>query len=470
MRAVTQGERARERTNAYISSEQQRADASAPAIPWPTLDPDASHGIAGEYVNAIKNDTEADPAALLVQFLVNFGALVGRNADGNGPHVRVEGSRHYANLFALLVGETSKGRKGTSLARARAPFNLIEDGPGPVTGLTSGEGLKYHVRDDSENRNGERVPGVADKRLLVVESEFAQVLATASRPGVTLSPTIREAWDSGNLKTLTRNDPITATNAHVSIIAHITAEELHALLSDADRANGFANRFLFICTRRARRLPFGGAGTPDSVIAKYAERIAKAAATARTRGVMEMDERAREVWAETYEALSEGNDGLLGMVTARAEAQVLRLSLVYALLDSSPVIREVHLCAALAMWAYAEDSARYVFRQMTGAPIADKILAALRGAGEAGFTITEIHAVLGRNEPAENVKKALDLLDHKGLAIGDRQATGRGRPTERWWARATNKRINELDGQAEGRPNYFVNSSIRAPRSPMREP
>jgi hypothetical protein len=55
---------------------------------WPQPpEPTAFSGLAGEVVRAIENDTEGEPAALLVQLLVAFGNLVGR-----GPHWRVGGT------------------------------------------------------------------------------------------------------------------------------------------------------------------------------------------------------------------------------------------------------------------------------------------------------------------------------------------------------------------------------------------
>ena len=56
------------------------------------------------------------------------------------------------------------------------------------------------------------------------------------RDGNTLSVVIREAWDTGGLHTLTKNDPITATDAHISIIGHITIEELLRHLDETEQA------------------------------------------------------------------------------------------------------------------------------------------------------------------------------------------------------------------------------------------
>jgi len=50
-------------------------------------------------------------------------------------------------------------------------------------------------------------------------------LKQTERQGNTLSAVLRQAWESGNLRTLTKNSPTRATDAHVSIIGHITADE-----------------------------------------------------------------------------------------------------------------------------------------------------------------------------------------------------------------------------------------------------
>jgi hypothetical protein len=79
-------------------------------IDWPTpVDHAALHGPAGEFVVLTEPHTESDPMALLAQFLVWFGTAIGRTA-----HYAVEASRHFGNEFVVLVGPSSKGRKGSS--------------------------------------------------------------------------------------------------------------------------------------------------------------------------------------------------------------------------------------------------------------------------------------------------------------------------------------------------------------------
>src|SRR5262249_31932990 len=137
----------------------------------------------------------------------------------------------------------------------------------------SGEGLIWVVRDPIEEKKEIKVKGrhtgdyetvvvdfgIADKRLFVIEAEFANVLKVMAREGNTLSPVIRSAWDSGNLRTITKNSPAMATDAHISIIGHITRAELARLLTQTESANGFGNRFLWPAVKRSKYLPEGGA-------------------------------------------------------------------------------------------------------------------------------------------------------------------------------------------------------------------
>lgn len=407
---------------------------------WPAaLKLEAFHGIPGEWVRTAEPHTEADPAALLVQFLLAFGSLIGR-----APHYRAESDRHFTNLFAVIVGQTSKGRKGTSWGQVKAVLRDVDEAWAAtrlLSGLASGEGLIWAVRNEIKgfvkNTNGREPeeqtidPGEADKRLLVMESEFSRVLQTAERQGNTLSAVLRDSWDTGELCTMTKNSPARATGAHISILGHITRDELRRLLTETAAANGFANRFLWVCSKRSKCLPDGGA-LDQAGLSDLSRRLREAATFARTIGRMERDSAARAIWHEVYPELSEGKPGLFGAVTSRAEAQVLRLSCLYALLDRSPMVRAEHLMAALAVWEYCEDSARFVFGGALGDPAADEILRALRLHPE-GMTRTEIREHFGRNKPSGEIGRALGTLQEYGRARMVREQAEQGRPAERWY-------------------------------------
>jgi hypothetical protein len=408
---------------------------SPPEKSWPDpLATEALHGLAGEIVRTIEPHTEADPSAILIQFLAAFGSIVG--AD---PHYRVEADEHTGRLFALMVGDTAKGRKGTSWGHVKRLFEHIDDAwvqDRVMGGLSSGEGLIYAVRDEvSRTEKGGQVvtdPGATDKRLLVVESEFASCLRVMARDGNTLSAIIRQAWDNGNLRVLTKNNPIAAASAHIGIIGHITADELRRYLDRTEAGNGFANRFLFVCVKRSKCLPHGGSLTDDAVRG-LARKVATAIGFVRTAGRIEMDSGSQRIWEAVYPRLSEGLPGLLGAVTSRAEAHTIRLALLYALLDRSPEIRTVHLKAALAVWDYAAESARYIFGSALGDPLADEILRALRTTPD-GLTRTDISGLFSRKKDAAAIGAALEVLRRSGQADVTEQETG-GRPVEIWRAR-----------------------------------
>ena len=395
---------------------------SSPAQPeWPKPPNEAAYqGLAGEFVKLVEPHTEADPAALLVQFLIGFG-----NLCGAASYRFAGGVAHHLNEYGVIVGDTSRARKGTSWAEVE---RFLEKADGDWTkhcvtsGLSTGEGLIWHVRDPQETdgrgngeaaerngRNGHALEaGVMDKRLMVQAGEFAAVLKVATRDGSTLSPVLREAWDGKVLRTLSKNNPATATGAHVSITAHITHEELARGLDSTEIANGFANRFVWVCARRSKLLPWGGS-VQDNRLDSLATAVRRAAENARKPREFTFNEEAKQRWEQCYEQLTDARPGLLGAIVGRSEAHVLHFACTYAALDSSHVITVEHLNAALALWEYCERSARHIFGNRLGNPDADTILEALREKRE-GFTRTDIRNLFSRNMAGERIDRARDAL------------------------------------------------------------
>ncbi len=394
---------------------------------WPVLRPEALHGLAGQVTRLISPHTEADDAAILFQTLAAFGVAVGRT-----PHYLVESDRHHANLFLAIVGNTAKGRKGTSWGRVKRLMETVDPTLSErlESGLSSGEGLMWAVRDGSEDHDAAQ-----DKRLLVVEAELSSPLKVMAREGNTLSATVRNAWDTGTLRSLTKNSPAKATNAHVGIIGHITKTELLRHLDATEFANGFANRFLYVCVRRSKVLPFGG-NLDDEALTGLGRELSRVLSTVKSFERVTMSAETRKSWAEIYSELSDAKPGLFGALIARSEAQVLRLALLYALLDTSRTIELPHLEAALACWDYCEASARYLFGESLGDAVADTILGALANS-QGGMTRTEISALFSRNAKAAQIDRALSSLKDANLAapVSKPNPAG-GRPSEVWRVRS----------------------------------
>jgi hypothetical protein len=393
-----------------------------PSIPtWPDpLGEDAFHGVAGELVRLIEPHTEADPAALLLQFLIGFGSLIGR-----GPYMMGDGARHHTNEYVVLVGPTAKGRKGTSWARI-APFLRAVDehwiDNRLIYGIGSGEALVDMAAEP-------------DHRVLLHEGEFARLLAIVNREATTISQNLRTGWDNGILEIRTRQNKQKTMGAHLSLIGHITSDELLRRLSDTEVGNGFANRFLFACVQRSQLLPHGGGPTPN--VTPITQKLKNATYKARQLGDTDVkwDQEAYDLWGQggVYKELTQGLPGLLGAVTGRAEPHVMRLALLYALLDSAAAVRREHLRAALEVWRYCFDSAKFIWGDALGDPDADRALQAIRDAGADGLSRWDLVRVFSGHKAGTELNRVIRVLTERGL-IRTVTTETQGRPETRYFA------------------------------------
>ena len=393
-----------------------------PAPEHPILGDAALHGLAGLAVRTLAPHTEAHPAAILLQLLAAFGNIV-----GPGPHCMVDATRHGLNLFVVLVGESSKARKGSSWSQIARLFSEL-DHPWVATRVTTARltaaGLVYALHDQQP---------ATDRRLLALSEEFASVLHTMGRAKGHLSPLLRCAWDTGHLRTLDRHHPLQATGTHISLIAHITERELAQSLHPTEAHNGFANRCLWTCVQRSQCLPEGGSlgGHELSAVARQLRGALDWAGTA-TEIRFTRDEAARQLWHECYPVLSQARPDLYGAATSRAEAQVLRLSAIYAALDCSSIIGLPHLQAALAVWDYCSASASLLFGTCTGDPTADRIREALDASPD-GLSRKQISELFHGHLSSNRIDAALERLMSLG-AIDHHSEPGRGRSTTLWSA------------------------------------
>jgi hypothetical protein len=403
------------------AGERQRGGVVSTSVPC--LHPDAFHGLIGAITHTIAPETEADLAAVLISLLAAVGSAV-----GPGPCAQAGADRHAANTFALLVGPTT-ARKGASESivmwlMERAVPTWVQSCA--TYGLGTGEGLAERLQDGryEEGPDGKPmfVSGTTDKRLMAVEREFASVLKKGRREGNTLSDMLRNAFDGKPLEVVNRKkNSLKATGHHVSIIGHITAEELAENLKGSEVANGFLNRFLLVAVSRSKKLPSGGnIAVLEPFVRPLQAAIARAGGDQTSVAVkprhLKRTPEAERLWAEWYCTHSE-HDGLVGKVTARAEAHALRLSLIYALVDGATAIGVEHLRAALAVWNYCEASAVALFGKMNGGGttiLSSKLLQAIRI--KPGILRSELWDVVGHKLKAEELTASLNSLEITGQA------------------------------------------------------
>ena len=366
----------------------------------PPIDQAAYYGLAGDYVRLLSPQTEADPVALLTNFLVTSGSMFGRES-----HAIADGRMHYPSEFLILVGHTGKSRKGTSAAHTLKIANQVRENFSKdcvLSGLSSGEGLVKGVSDGKK---------LGLYQFLGFLPEFGGLLTVARREGNNISAILRQSWDCDPLRVLTKQDPLNVSDYCLAIIGHITPPELLNGLSSTDMVNGLANRFLFVKVRRSQFLPEGGQDVDTSQIVK---RLHSALQSAQNRGRLGRDDAAKELWAEAYPQLAEPPAGLKGELCARGDAHTLRLSLIYALLDGAGQIQLPHLQAALAVWRYCEASVASIFAARLGDTEADKIL---RAVASGPRTLTEMHKVFGNHQSSEWLLAKLAALVKAGHLV-----------------------------------------------------
>jgi len=367
-------------------------------------------GLMGDIVNTIHPHTESSREAIVYSLVAALGCLVGREC-----YALASGSRHGSNDFVVLVGKTGSGRKGSSWPHIRRMLMEVASDEWIKNniqgGVSSGEGLITPIEDTVYDSKGAVVEeGKKDKRLLLLETEFATAFQVMSRVGNTLSPKIRQAWDDGNLSTLTKK-PRIATNAYIAFLCHITPEELNMYMNDVTSANGFGNRFLYAHVHRDKELPDGG-GLPDC--GNIPTRLLKVFEHSKVEREMKRTKEASELWRGVYHTLSESASGFVGALSGRAEAHALRLQVLYAVLDRSDQIDVQHVMAALELVRYSEDSVRYIFGNKTGNKDSDRILERLTSDGFMTRTLISSE-IFQRNLSAERINKALALLMDNNL-------------------------------------------------------
>lgn len=392
----------------------------------PRPDPACLYGLIGDIARAAGATTEASPYAAALNALAYLGCCLGR-----GPYLPVGNTYHHARLFGMHVGRSGRGRKGDAVSLLhRVDMALREAHPDLAPqvhrgGLSSREGLAYLIHDGFREGKSEVEP-IHDKRLWVIESEFANVLHQTKRDGNTLSAALRDCWDGVGIKPATKSNRISASHPHVSMSAAVTTTELLSLIEQRELSNGFANRFLVIFSERTKLEPFPKS-TPQADVDALAGRVADVLRFAqadrwadRDHLRVSMSPEAAEVYGRLYLGeLNRHDYGPLvtGLLERRAPT-LLRIAMIFALTDCAQIIGIEHIEAALAWIRYWTDSVRFIFSsaaqeqgQREVADAATKIVAYLAANGRQPRTKINVECFHGKLS-RDKLDAALDELLH----------------------------------------------------------
>ncbi|AWW40782.1 DUF3987 domain-containing protein [Streptomyces cadmiisoli] len=387
-------------------------------------------GLLGRTVQTLRPGTEADPVGVLGSLLVGFSALV-------GPQARVKISaldNHPALVWALLLGRTADGRKGSATSAAKAVLRLTDEQfyrQSTVSGISSGEGLIKEVEDPTAEDlellqsvtalTGEPLvvdpDDIGDQRRFVIETEYANLMNRSAKSG-SLSAVLRQAWDGDDLKTRTKKGSMTATRPHIAVLGHISPGEFRDMMRAKELAGGTYNRYLILHVHQAQLLPDGG-DVDMKELKVCASALAENAALVRDQGdtLITRTKDAGEYWSDyLYAAINNENpeDETLAQFTARRAPYTLRLAALYAMADGRKQIGVRDLKAANALFRYSMESTEHTLKQSYSraeVPAATNPLArALFQAGDDGLSVTEIREIVGKGKPRPEIDVMLEEL------------------------------------------------------------
>ncbi|MDD5272599.1 MAG: DUF3987 domain-containing protein [Methylovulum sp.] len=399
------------------------------------------YGFVGELARIGVQGKGLNRVAVSAAFLSFLGANIGRDT-----FLMVGDTVHHPRLFTLHIGRSGQGGKGDSQQlthRIRKRIELTHSGllgQSHSGGLSSREGLAGLIHDGhGENK------AIDDKRLWVIESEFANVLHQGRRDGNTLSTALRDAWDGSDIKPATKKFTAVSSAPHIGIHANITPSELKGLSSSRDIHNGFFNRFLMVFSENVAHVAFPSP-TPESAVDDLAAqaadiiRYAKGGYPASSNGLqMHMSEAVMKYYDAIFPSLKKPFDSdIISTLLERRAPYVLRLAMLFALTNKTHVIEPKHLQAGLAWVNYAINTVRYVFADQAVSPQArenrahaDKILAFLGKHPEGAGLRELINDCFKKNLSTERIQKALGCLlaeNPPPIEQIDTETGARGRP------------------------------------------
>jgi len=355
-------------------AEPGEAGAQSPLAP-PRMANEGFVPLLQAIVDAACASSEAHPVAVAANVIAFFSAMVGR-----GIFQRIGDAAIHCRPFLLIVGKSGKARKGTAEHTVREIFKRAdvllrkhyanEDKLRVhAGGLATGEGVAWAIRDprdpDDQGKGGDL--GIHDKRLLVIESEFDNLLSQLRRENNTLSATVRNLFDGRDLEPLTKTSQTRATRPHVCIIGHITGHELREKSTENDAANGLMNRFMLLYVYRPKLVALPEP-TPERKLDQLAERITDAVIAAADDDLHAnnnreaiLEEEARALWIKSYPHLTRDRDGKGGSLLARSEVYARMLAMVFASMAGRLNIEPRDLTAAIAWVEYWHASVTFTF-------------------------------------------------------------------------------------------------------------
>ena len=322
-------------------------------------------------------------------------------------YIAEEATHRHPNLFLALAGGTGSG-KGTSYRWTDWVMRALDaqwSDERVTTAVGSGEGLLAKITDPvvTLNAKGEEVVAIEGSPRQTCAVPRGRVGLSVQQDGLSREPGEDDYEGLGfrRLETTTKKEAMTCNEPHVSIIGHITPDELTSRCVDARLIdNGFSNRWLY-CVIKPTQVKFDSI-TPEQIDGLTAVRdelvgqLQRFSLTGADEFVFTPD--AHDAYMQTARYLYDNpHTGAMEKQDARSRPLMFKLSIIYAAMDGSNKVELHHFLAARSFWAYCSRSARSFFGQKSGNENVDRFMEMWRFQGYEPLTITEISDMFQRN-------------------------------------------------------------------------
>ncbi len=411
-----------EKSNGYTN------EIAAAPMDWPVLHPDSMPGLLGELVNEVCECTEADPATVLIPFLVRFAA------HNNKPFFQMGYEQHRTAVNAAVVSDGLRSGYVIVDKILDDLFAGVGDAPKFMPGpIGSGKDLLSQILDEQLNKESddddfEPHQPKGGKRLLVHDKHFALTLERAKKKDSAISYTLKKLFDnySAKLPIHSNENSVQATNAHVNILSYISRADITPLLPFFQGPADFADRFVWALVKRQQRQPLPTC-MPEKRMKYFKKKVAELIKSARKLDEVTMTNTAKTLWAKEYPALTMELSGAAGSVLAYSEVHAIRHALNYSVIagHKKSFIYSDDVIASLALMNFSRESALMLFNGCQRDIIQTKILGALLNAHNNAMSLTEIsNDVFKHNLSSEDIGKALDSLEASKLLQISKNYTG----------------------------------------------
>ena len=330
----------------------------------PELPDDGKYGFVGKLMDTLSKGTEAIPAFIGAEFLSLLSVSIHR---GN-IYTSFAASKTVPRVNSLQIAKTGEGKgfSSSQMSALKEKVSAIDKEllpPEHLGGVSTTEGIVNEIRDDIEDANGEIIKGVQDKRLFILEEEFANVFKKVRKNDSTLSATIRTLFDGKKLEPLIKYNKIGCERPHVVFLGHMTPEELSCEIKSVDIANGFMNRFPIFRGMKQPDIPFPEVTTEKELneLATSFVEILKWCNSKEQK--LEYSTCYKNLWEKEYSRLRNlgAEETLERSLMTRAAHYASMYAMLFAVTDKVKVVTSEHLKAALAWIDYWHQSVRYIY-------------------------------------------------------------------------------------------------------------